>query len=93
MAKFEFLDHDPRTGTVRGRADDPIIPEFVGALRANPERWAKYPRQPKNPASAGSLASRIRDGQVKPFRTKEGRFEAVSRDGDVYVRYMKDDVE
>lgn len=58
---------------------------FAEALRSRPNDWAVYPLAPGGSnVAARALASRITAGKQASFG--EG-FEAVTRDGVVYVRF------
>jgi hypothetical protein len=55
-------------------------------LRDSPGRWAMI-TQGMTPGKAGQLANNIRSGVLKNFSPR-GDFEATSRLGAVYARYM-----
>jgi len=81
---LELLDELPPspatwTSLTRRQAE-----RIATTLRENPGRWIRYPREMSNPA-ARQLAARINRGRIGAF--KEG-FEAVSRKGSTYVRYV-----
>ena len=87
----EFVDFEQPDRHVKNR--DPIIAEFAQVLRANPGRWAKWPK-PMAPTSASSMAARInhperRDWTPQPLRPPE--FEARTSRGVLYVRYQTGD--
>lgn len=70
---------------------DPFYDEFAQALRDHPGRWAKWPKVYKNASSVAAIRKNIADGDRRapvPFRT-DG-WEAVVRQGVLYVRYVGD---
>lgn len=81
----EFVDNLP--GREVGRRHQLV--EFADALRANPNRWGKYPRTHSNPKSAYSAASAINHDKFQALSGPE--FEATARKENgvvsVYVRY------
>lgn len=81
---FEFVDDLPYTS---GCKPDPLIVEFAAALRANPGRWAKYPKD-MTAKSMRSLASSITNSNKScPPALREG-FEGACRSGVLYVRAL-----
>ena len=93
MTAFEFVDElpeavrTPRKFTPRGC--EPLIIEFADALRENPKQWAKYPKA-LSLSTAKSYVSAIK---TKPSRNgpkplQGGAFEATTRKGVLYVRYV-----
>lgn len=66
----------------------PKYATFFGELRANPGKWARWPGNPQTISAASSLATLVRQG--KYATTKPGEFEAVTRGGVLYVRYVGD---
>jgi hypothetical protein len=90
---IEFVEVPPgRTGLRSPLASDPVMRDFTKALRANPERWAKYPRV-LTPEQARSVSYRIKAGR-KPgtpamfLPDSKGSFQAVARNGVVYVQFV-----
>ena len=66
-----------------------LYTEFAAALKDNPGRWAKWPRTYTNPTSAGAIRKNIVDGDVRaPVPFRQGRWDAVVRQGILYVRYL-----
>jgi hypothetical protein len=69
---------------------DPTLVAFADTLRANPYRWAVYPR-PLTNGSANATARAIKTGVRETF-APAGTFEALTRmvDGQrrLYVRYV-----
>lgn len=80
VREFEFVDHLPPQNPPRG-ADATLRDQFVAALKARPGVWAKWPS-----VESTSFASNIRRGMIRHFRG--GEFEAETRNGSVYVRYV-----
>ena len=58
-------------------------------LRANPGRWALLAEYPDTTSSARTLAWQIKSGRLAAFRPG-GSFEATSRQGSVYARFLAD---
>jgi hypothetical protein len=92
---IEFVDTVPPKVVAREIYTDPVVVDFVKALRANPGRWAKHPVTAPTAQQARSLAYRIKQ-QCKTRGTplifmpdSRGSFQATSRVGTVYVRYVK----
>lgn len=83
MSKFEFLDRLPES-TSRGRKD-PLLDEFVDALRRRTGEWAAWPKPLKGEQSARSYGANIRAGRTRRFASKE--FDARVVDGTLYVRH------
>jgi hypothetical protein len=94
MMTIEFVDELPpkQGGFGNNYLPDPIIKEFVTALRANPGRWAKYPVALSR-EQAFSLGGRIR-AQRRPatpliFLAKGGCYRATARAGQLYVCWIR----
>lgn len=68
-----------------GRGRPPQHLGFFNALRVHPGKWAQWPRQ-GNTNTAKNTATRINNGRYGG--TAAGEFEAVTRLGVVYVRYL-----
>jgi hypothetical protein len=79
---IEFLDELPPS--LSGRKRDPVLVEFADALRANPGKWAPYPKPIKN---GGNHAVQINMGR---YPTLGIGFRAVCRQGTCYVGYVGD---
>lgn len=78
MTTFEFIDElPPKVSRV---TPEGLLDQFVVALRAQPGRWAKWPLDARNHGSD------IKRGQMKLFRG--GEFDAICRNGVLYVRYL-----
>lgn len=71
----------PQPGA-RRRADRRGWEPLAEALRANPSRWAMLAY-----GLAPQLAHEIQAGVLAPFRPA-GAFEAVTRHGTIYARYV-----
>lgn len=64
--------------------------EFAAALRKHPGKWAKWPREYTNPSSVSAIRHNLTgQGGVRrtPVAFREGVWEAVVRQGVLYVRY------
>lgn len=72
----------PQPGERRLRADRRDWGPLAEALRANPSRWAMLAY-----GLAPQLAHEIQAGVLAPFRPA-GAFEAVTRQGTIYARYV-----
>lgn len=84
MTEFHFVDALPP----RKRDGDPVLREFVDALRAQPGRWAKYPLE-RTPATAAAIGSNIRSGDRRaPKAFHDGSFEAQISQKVLYVRFV-----
>lgn len=55
-------------------------------LKARPGQWARVATK-QTTSSAGTLASRIKEGQIRAF-IPAGHFQAVIRGMDVWARYV-----
>ena len=73
---------EPPARARRGRSSP--FDEIAAELRANPKRWALVKHYDK-PSSAAGYGSHINGAGTAAFPA--GEFEAVSRGGDLYVRY------
>lgn len=82
MSDFNFVDELP---PIRRR--DTVLDDFAKALRDNPERWAEYPKEIKRQAMYAQATLINRQDAKTPMRFRGG-FEAVTRDGALYVRYV-----
>ncbi|QYC53723.1 hypothetical protein SEA_LEROY_57 [Gordonia phage Leroy] len=83
-SKFEFVDDLPMGRSERAN----LIREFSEALRANPNRWAKYPIE-IGAASTRGYATFINTGNGRgPKDLVAGDFEAKATRGTLYVRYV-----
>jgi hypothetical protein len=77
------FEEPPQDGRNRSGRDHAGTAE---ALRARPGEWAKvFTCDGTNPA--GTAAWQIRTGRLAPYRPS-GAFEAMSRNGDVYARFV-----
>jgi hypothetical protein len=84
MTKFKFVDDLP-PATLNNRRSDPLVKEFAETLRGNPGRWSEYPHTFSSNPGASSFAYRVNNGYGPvPLR---GGFEAVARQGVVFVRF------
>lgn len=81
--EFEFVDELPPK-EVR-RSDGFLMDKFAAAVRARPGVWAKWPLD-LGPSSPGMYVTGINTGRLKAFRN--GGFDAQSRNGVLYVRYI-----
>lgn len=81
--EFEFVDALPAK-EIR-RTNGFLMDEFAVALRQRPGAWAKWPED-LGTSQAGTYTTNIRNGHLKAFRG--GGFEALSRNGVLYVRYI-----
>lgn len=84
----------PYDGTVRGRPNrvqqrSQDLYDHAAVLRANPMRWAKYPRSLSTKMSAGRTASFIREGNVAAYHPAAG-FQVCSRGVNCFIRYNPD---
>ena len=89
MTAFEFVDELPKRGA-RGGGQKPqrVLVDFAAALRENPGQWAKWPK-PVSAVNAPSTAARINNGHPgTPSVLSTGEFEACTRDGVCYVRFV-----
>lgn len=84
MTEFEFVDHLPPTNAPWDTHSRRVVERFAEELRANPGRWAVYPRTTVTGTAARALVSRINRGRVAAFAKG---FAAVHRGGVVYVRF------
>jgi hypothetical protein len=84
MTKFNFVD--PDIMQPRGSKNS-LLQEFAEALKARPGEPAEWP-MPINPQTARSVSSRISmHDSTAPKLFREG-YQAVIRDGVMYVRYI-----
>ena len=82
MTGIEWADPPaPRGGTLTRREQR----EFAEKLKGRCGQWAVFPTSGGSAVAVRALASRISRGKQAAF--KDG-FEAVFRDGTVYVRYV-----
>ena len=85
--EFEFVDELPSKSD-NGRIPHPVYVEFASALRDNPGQWAKWPR-PIAYNGIGTTAWRINHGvKGAPPSLITGEFEAATRAGVLYVRFV-----
>jgi hypothetical protein len=94
MMTVEFVQAPPSKGGSRAPyVADPAMQQFAKALRANPGRWAKWPRK-LTPIQARSVSHRLNAGR-KPgtplifLPDREGSFQGTARNGQVYARFVK----
>lgn len=73
--QIEWVDPPTSKGGVAPAFDHRA---FAAALRANPGKWAKVPRDFATPATASSVAASIKGGRAKAF-APAGAFAAVGR--------------
>jgi hypothetical protein len=85
MTRFEFVDDLPSALNKDNWARKAVLCELAEALRASPGRWAKWPFEPPTRAAASQVVHRIKSGQIPTL--KDG-FEAVTRDGVAYIRFV-----
>jgi len=83
---FKFVERLPKLKS-SGRHSDPVYSEFAEALRNNPGQWAQWPK-PIAKTTAGALVSRINQCADAPASLSTGEFEAASRVGVLYVRFV-----
>lgn len=83
MTEYEFVETLPPLAAHRNA--NPAIGEFAAALRTRPGVWARWP-YPIQPPTVGSYTTKINTGQMPAFRDRQ--FQAVSRAGVLYVRYV-----
>lgn len=77
---------DPPAG--RRRED---FTAFANELRANPGRWAKWPKLYRNSTSIGAIRKNIADGTERaPVGFRDAYWDAVVRNSVLYVRYLGD---
>lgn len=69
------------------RAPDKDHLKIVKALQRRPEQWLMV-REFQTPQGASRFARRIRESEFLAFR--DGTYEAHSRSGQVFARYMGD---
>lgn len=82
----EFVDELPEGGRRQwDAARRRVVRDFAAALKANPDRWAKYPIPAPSNNAARAMASRITNGRIAAFA--DG-FQAVGRGDTTYVRYI-----
>lgn len=82
--EIEWTDPPPPRGGGLTKHEQRV---FAEKLRARPGDWAVYPLQGGSREAARALASRISHGRQGAFGDD---FEAISRDGIVYVRFTKE---
>ncbi|MET3956820.1 hypothetical protein ABIE52_003686 [Rhodococcus sp. OAS809] len=80
--KFTLADPPPFNNGGGNTRDE--YAKFAEFLRSNPSRWALWPGNVSTSRKSNEVVASIRRGYFVAFR--EG-FEAVSRDGRVYVRF------
>lgn len=86
MVNVEFMDELPPPVGPWDSLHRREVQEFAEALQRNPGRWAPYP-WPQSSDASRSMASRISRGKIAAFAEN---FQAISRNGVVYVRYEGD---
>ena len=86
MSEIKWQEPPARITTGRGNSLNKKTAEFVAQLRENPGRWAVYPG-----GQSPSMVAVISHARTAAFRPA-GAFEAVRRQGVVYVRYVGGDV-
>lgn len=77
-----------KTANGRGRQANPELVQIAKDLQANPNSWGKVAFY-RSGSSASAMAGRINKGHL-PW-DPEGSFEALSRAGVVYARYVGSD--
>lgn len=82
---FDWAVPPPRPSSGRGRSPNPRLIQASDTLRDHPGKWARVAAYAKA-SSASALVGRILTGKA-PFEPK-GDFEAVSREGVVYARFV-----
>lgn len=82
MSEFTFVDEVPEAQ--RGR--NQLYADFAAALRENSGKWAVWPREFKNKATASAAAANVQRGILANF--PPGEFEARMVDGVVYTRHI-----
>ncbi|MFG1794241.1 hypothetical protein [Nocardia sp. NPDC049149] len=80
--RVEFVDQLPPKRP--GRGSDAFMEEFAAALRRRPGVWAKWPT-PIQASTAGGYTTKILKGVFPAFPSG---FDATSRNGQLYVRYV-----
>ena len=91
-----FVDKLPAPAR-HGRAPHPIDAQTAHTLRQNPGEWGIYPTSAKWP-DAGEIGHRTLQQRLHSLKTRiaqaptgvwrDGRFEAVVRDGKLFVRFV-----
>lgn len=81
---IEFVDELPPLSGHWDGLHRQEVKRFAEQVRQHPGRWAVYPWTP-NEIAGRALASRISRGKISAFA--DG-FQAVSRRGVVYIRYI-----
>lgn len=94
-----FVDKLPAPAR-SGRAPHPIDAQTAHALQQRPGEWAIYPTSAKWP-DAGEIEHRALLQRLHSMKTRiakapagvwrDGRFDAVVRDGQLYVRFVGDE--
>ncbi|BBY36512.1 hypothetical protein MMAN_06460 [Mycobacterium mantenii] len=85
LANIEFLDDLPPDARTLGTRN-PLLAAFADRLRDHPQKWARWPVDDKKKIyGIASSANRGR-GCFGP----QGAFEAATRSGRLYVRYVGD---
>ena len=94
-----FVDKLPAPAR-SGRAPHPVDAQAAQDLRENPGEWGIYPTSAKWP-DAGEITSRALAQRLHSMKTRiakapagvwrDGRFDAVVRDGQLYVRFVGDE--
>ena len=84
---FTFVDELPQL--LGKRARDPLIIEFAEACIAHPGQWGEYPK-PLKLSTARTYAVGVNKGYASvPGCLGNGEFEAVVREGALWVRSKK----
>lgn len=81
----EFIWEEPPVLKRAGPAYNEKYPDLANRLRRRPGEWARILTMGTK-ESAQTTANALRHGKKKGF--EDGRFEAVSRELDVYARYL-----
>ena len=80
---IEFFDELPGT-----RPDQDEYFDFAEVLKNNPGKWAVLPRGNRSQRQIYNQAAAIKSGNYRAFKVG---YEAATRKGNVYVRYVGED--
>ena len=81
MSNIKFLEELPRPNRMSK------FSKYFEALRDNPGMWAEYPTKFKNPNSARSARTTIKNAEMREVKYP-GEFDSAVRNGVLYVRYV-----
>lgn len=85
MIEFELRDELPFPDRRGHKQPDPLLARFADALRASPGKWGRWPNK-LTAASARSGTALVAKGRYRSFPV--GEFDARTRDGVLWVRYI-----